>query len=127
MPRPLECDLTIKDGNKKVNVGQETRHLMGTIEGPWWFRYSWWVIPLGLILLIGPWVFFAHMDDCPTPPALPSTTTTTVGEVAPQDNGITVVIEQSDPDPASVPPPPEPEVKVIKEERRIYRIKIPPR
>ena len=42
---------------KKVGdktVGTETDWLLGPIEGKWWRKYSWWVIPLGFLLLVWP-------------------------------------------------------------------------
>lgn len=55
MPRPLNTELRIGPADNRVTVGDETRYLMGSAEGPWWFKFSWWVIPLGLILVFGPW------------------------------------------------------------------------
>ena len=45
--------------NVKLSVGDQqigelqTYHMAGPVEGPWWTRYSWWVIPLGSFWLIG--------------------------------------------------------------------------
>lgn len=39
-------------GNKVV--GTERFHHMGPAQGTWWQKYSWWVIPLGVILLVIP-------------------------------------------------------------------------
>lgn len=45
--------------NVKLSIGEQqvgepqTYHLAGPIEGPWWVRYSWWVISLGSFWLLG--------------------------------------------------------------------------
>lgn len=53
--RRLDLELIATDGKKKVKLADETKYLMGGIEGPWWRNYSWWVVPSGLTLLLTPW------------------------------------------------------------------------
>jgi len=43
----------------KTVVGTENRWLLGPIEGFWWVKRSWLVIPLGIFLLV--WPGWLHM------------------------------------------------------------------
>lgn len=38
----------------RTRVADENRHLLGPVEGSWWKWYSWWVIPLGILLFVYP-------------------------------------------------------------------------
>lgn len=38
----------------RTRVATESRHLLGPVEGTWWKKYSWWVIPLAVLLLVWP-------------------------------------------------------------------------
>jgi len=148
MPHPLECELFVQDPNdkdKKIPVLKETRWLLGTIEGPWWFRWSWKIITPGLLLLIVPWVLYyqscssnhSAMEPTPstqaevtTPPVSPANVEEKVQtrEKASVSNTLVnngeISVSIPAPNPASTPPP-SPEAEVIKIERRITRGIIP--
>lgn len=51
-----------------IYVASERRWLFGPIEGVWWFRYAWWVIPLGLALLLSGWL----RPTTPAPAPIPT-------------------------------------------------------
>lgn len=72
MARPLNTELRIGPPNRRVSVATETRYLMGSAEGPWWFKWSWWVIPVGLVLLILPWVLYFRGGKSTATPAAPA-------------------------------------------------------
>lgn len=56
-------------------VEGERRWLFGPIEGGWWRHHAWWVIPVGAMLLVMPWIIMARLQGWwpfgppPTPPA----------------------------------------------------------
>lgn len=109
MPRPIETELRIGT-SRRVAIGTETRYIMGSAEGPWWFKFSWWVIPLGLLLILGPWALILRRGG----------TDNASAPVAPQPQVIYVP-----PAPVAQPAPspqreltPEERAEQYKEERR---------
>lgn len=53
----VPCEIRIGTGKNARAVTTEDRYLLGPIEGSWWVKFSWWVIPLGLFTLFLPWFF----------------------------------------------------------------------
>lgn len=116
MPRPIETELRVGNGPRRMAIGTETRYIMGSTEGPWWFNFSWWVIPLGLILIFGPWFLYFNGNRN--------------SASASQPRVIERVIERPAPAPAPAPAPkvqpaptprqltPEERAEQYKEERR---------
>jgi len=80
----VPTELRVGPPGRRITVGEETRHLMGSIEGPWWFKYSWWVIPLGLILIVGPWflILGGERNTSPAQVSAPAPTSTTISQPA---------------------------------------------
>lgn len=68
---------------KLVEASTETGYLAGGIEGPWWTKRSWWVIPLGVSIFIVPgialWLMLIGIvrfpGATPTPPTSTSVST----------------------------------------------------
>lgn len=87
-------------------VATEQFHLMGPAQGTWWEKYSWWVIPLGVILLILPAIGYwsgVKVFSLSNPNQITSTPTPIV--VTP------VVVQQPVPPPAPQTPAASGEVK----------------
>ena len=57
METRVPCEIRIGEGRNARTIANESRYLLGPVEGSWWVRYSWWVIPMGLLLIFLPWLF----------------------------------------------------------------------
>ncbi len=57
----VPCEVRVGTGTNTSVVATESRHLLGPIEGSWWVKYSWWVIPLGFIILLLPWLILGGL------------------------------------------------------------------
>lgn len=85
----VPCEIRVGTGRNARAITTENRYLLGPAEGTWWTKYSWWVIPLGLLVLILPWIFLfgggggsnaqtsvviqqVAPPSVPTPPATPA-------------------------------------------------------
>ncbi len=65
-------------------VGTEQRWLFGPAEGCWWRHYAWWVMPLGLLLLLsGWWLYFTGPSKSAAPSVTPAPAVTAPAVVAP--------------------------------------------
>lgn len=123
MPR-VDTDLYVGTGTRRVRVTSvpENRHLMGPGEGNWWKLYSWWVIPLGFLLLVWPgWLHLGLSQIQGLAVSAPATKTVHVPppvQAPPAPVAAPSVVK-------TLPPPPEPEDpldKLTPEERRQYEI-----
>lgn len=124
MPR-VPTDLSVG----KIRVATENRHLMGPSEGAWWQKYSWWVIPLGFLLLMWPGWLHQGIRWLTSPPAAspPATITTPSPTVVPPPPVyVTVTAPPSPPAPAPAPPkvspPADPTASMTAEEKRDYEV-----
>ncbi len=61
MPGRFDAQVRVIDGNRAITIDNERKYHMGPAEGRWWVRFSWWVIPLGIILLLLPWLMLGGL------------------------------------------------------------------
>lgn len=108
---------------KEIKLADEVKHMVGNPFYKWVTIYIYPTLliiglVLGLFLSRACNKSFAFINLSPA-------SVTVEEKTAPQNQGITVIIEQSvDPNPASTPPP---KVEVIEKKKRIYRIPLPRR
>lgn len=69
MAARVPCEVRIS-GGPRTPILTESRHLLGPVEGTWWMTYSWWVIPVGLLIIFLPWFFLFRGET--TPPVQPA-------------------------------------------------------
>lgn len=92
----VPCEIRIAGGATPILT--ESRHLLGPVEGSWWVKYSWWVIPLGFIILLLPWLLLGGLHfSWGSQRALPVSQPVIVRPV--------VVVQQAPPPAASKPTP----------------------
>lgn len=128
-------------------VATENRHLLGPVEGTWWKTYSWWVLPLGFLLLVWPgwlhrgirWVTGSSAvtisaASSSTTPSHPPPAPIVVAPVVVQPPPVMVVKVEVPPPPVVAPTAPPPEevtpaaddpmagMTMTPEERRQYEI-----
>ena len=60
----IPCEVRVV-GGPRTPILTESRHLLGPAEGTWWTKYSWWVIPLGIALIVLPLISLFRSGDAP--------------------------------------------------------------
>ncbi len=106
MAQRFDVQRRVVQGNRSMVIGTDRDWRLGPFEGSWWVRYSWWVIPLGLLLIIVPWLILGGVFG--------QTRNVQPASVA-VAQPVPVVIQVQQTPPPTVPPPTPTPVSVLTE------------